>query len=482
MHQFACPHCGARLRVKDKSFAGRTVKCPDCHEPVAIRAGPGGDLFGEAGATASSTGREPRTTSRRTILAATAAALVIATALIVASPRIFSPGADPGGAIVVDDAPEGANPPATPDPAGEPDPAAANVAARLTDLGRQITAYAAEHQTFPAPAAQPRLPPEQRLSWLAVLLATTSGEVAPDAEHGWHDPANDPFTRRAIDALQNPALETRAGPAGHPVGHFAGIAGVGADAPLLPVNHPRAGVFGFERTTRVPDIRDGQANTLMVAGVQDQFESWAANGPATIRPLTAEPYIGGPDSFGTAEQGGMSVLMADGSVRFLASDTDPRLLRRMAAMADGLPLDVSVPGEPGEATPAAPPVAIVEPVEPAPPEAGPDTEPIDVPVAADPVFDIDAALDQPIAEFHQPTPRKVGELLKLVGELAGVPIDTSQLDAAAIDRLETKTALSLQATTVRGVLDASVEPAGLTYSFGNGVVVLLNGAGNPVEN
>jgi hypothetical protein len=168
----------------------------------------------------------------------------------------------------------------------------------------------------------------------------------------------------------------------------------------------------------------------------------------------------------------MSVVMADGSVRFLSSETDPRLMRRMAAMADGLPLDPSVPGEPGEATPVPAPVVDAAPVAPAAVE-GPETKPIDVALAPDPVFDLEAALNQPIARFDQQTPRTVGELLKLVGEMAGVPIDTSQLDAGALLRLERTTSFSLQNTTVRGVLDASVEKAELTYSLGEGVVVLI---------
>jgi hypothetical protein len=288
---------------------------------------------------------------------------------------------------------------------------------------------------------------------------------------------NDRFVHQRIENLQSPTNQTLTGPAGHPVSHFAGIAGVGADAPTLPIEHPRAGIFGDQRTTRVEDVRDGQANTLMVAGIQDRLDSWAANGPATIRPLSAEPYFGGPDGLGTGEQGGMSVLMADGSVRFLSSDTDPLLMRRMAAMADGLPLDAAVPGEPGEASPEPPPVAVVTPVQPEPLE-GPDTKPIEVALAPDPVFDIEAALNQPITDFNQPTPRKIGEILKLVGEMAGVPVDASQLDASALERLERTTSLSLKDTTVRGVLDASVEKAGLTYSLGNGVVVLISAEAN----
>lgn len=472
MHQFACPHCGARLRLKDKSFAGRTVNCPDCHRPVAIRVGNGGELVGEAAAAPAGAALPVEPGSRRRL--AISIAVGVLAALVVAGAFFVFRSGDSSVPPLVENPPAEAKQDAPPpEQPAEPQPAADAVATRLTSLGQQIDSYVKEQGVFPAPPPQPRLPPEQRLSWMAALVsATGAGEVRPEAERGWADPLNDPFVRRTSESFQNPAIAPSTGPAGHPVSQFAGIAGVGAEAPSLPVDHPRAGIFGLERTTRVEDVRDGQSNTLMVAGVRNQLDSWAANGPATIRPLSAEPYFGGPDGLGTGEQGGMSVLMADGSVRFLSSDTDPRLMRRMAAMADGLPLDAAVPGEPGEATPAPRPVAIVSPVEPAPAE-GPETKPIDVALAPDPVFDLEAALDQPIAAFEQQTPHKISELLKLVGEMAGVPIDTSQLDGTARERLDRTTSLSLQDTTVRGVLDASVEKAGLTYSLGEGVVVLI---------
>jgi hypothetical protein len=47
--------------------------------------------------------------------------------------------------------------------------------------------------------------------------------------------------------------------------HFAGVAGVGLDSPSLPIGDPKSGVFGDDRQTRIEDIKDGTANTMMVA-------------------------------------------------------------------------------------------------------------------------------------------------------------------------------------------------------------------------
>ena len=88
---------------------------------------------------------------------------------------------------------------------------------------------------------------------------------------------------------------------------------------------------------------------------------------------------------------------------------------------------------------------------------------------------MDAALGQKIAEFQQTTPRPVSEILTLVAEMAGVYIDSSQLDAASTERLQRQLTFSLTDTTVRDILDTAVTEAGLTYSLGNGIVTLISG-------
>ena len=203
----------------------------------------------------------------------------------------------------------------------------------------------------------------------------------------------------------------------------------------MPKGHLRAGIFGDERTTAAADIRDGLAHTLLIVGVADHPVPWAAGGAATMRGFTAEPYVHGPDGFGTGQPDGMFVALADGSVRFVSSETAPVIWRRMAAMADGWPLDPAVAGEPGDVPPAAtapPPSPAVPPVEP-PLAANPPVdpmleEPIAARVAADvvlppaPSYDIPLALNQPIVRFSQGRPIPLRELLQQLEELAGIPI------------------------------------------------------------
>ncbi len=124
-------------------------------------------------------------------------------------------------------------------------------------------------------------------------------------------------------------------PSGYPVTHYVGVAGVGKDAALLPAEDPRAGVFGYGRQTRQQDLLRGGANTIATLGVKDQCGPWAQGGRATVRPLTQQPYVNGPDGFGSGQPDGIQAGMADGYVRFLSDKIDPHVMEQLAEVHDG---------------------------------------------------------------------------------------------------------------------------------------------------
>jgi hypothetical protein len=233
-----------------------------------------------------------------------------------ASPETSPPGAKPTGTL----------PKATIEP-GERDP----VAMRLMALGETIRGSVDTLGEFPR-SATVDLPAPKRLGWLAAL-GTARGPT-PQWELPWNDPANDPFVRRRRDELLNPRLSRLVGDDGYPATHFAGNAGVGVGARRLRVDEPGAGAFGEDRRTTVDDFRDGLGNTVMVFGVQERLGSWATNDDATLRELTREPFVNGPDGLGTGQPDSMLVLMADGSVRTIQQSTDAQLVRRMATLWD----------------------------------------------------------------------------------------------------------------------------------------------------
>ncbi len=234
-------------------------------------------------------------------------------------------------------------------------PPADTLSTRMESLGQRLTRFHSLHDRFPQAAGVLVLPePTQRLSWLAELeldQADVPSSRRPVRDRPWNDPANELFVGRQVPAFLDPASEQVVGPDGRPVTHLVGVAGVGRDAPELTQQHPRAGIFGWTRTVRVEDVRDGLTATLMVLGAESQRGSWAEPGRSTVRGLTTPPYVRGPDGFGTGSDESMLALLADGSVRNIASSIDPVLMRRMAAMADGFPLDANIPGEPGDRSP-----------------------------------------------------------------------------------------------------------------------------------
>jgi len=118
---------------------------------------------------------------------------------------------------------------------------------------------------------------------------------------------------------------------------YVGIAGLGPDAPTLPAGHPRAGVFGYARTTRFADISDGTGQTLMLAETSSGFGPWTAGGPSIVRGVdpATRPYLGPGRPFGGYHPGGANVAMADGSVRFVRETIHPGVFGALATISGG---------------------------------------------------------------------------------------------------------------------------------------------------
>ncbi len=174
--------------------------------------------------------------------------------------------------------------------------------------------------------------PEDRLSFLySILPFHEHNDIYDlmDREKGWTDEANREFAQMQIFSYSNPGYGSEGAST-----HYVGIAGVGKDAPKLPVNSPRAGMFGYDRKVRFTDVKDGLSNTAMMAETTDQDVPWAKGG-ATIRALTQEPYINGPDGIGGPFSGGCHILMGDGSVRFVSETGDPEVMKALSTIRGG---------------------------------------------------------------------------------------------------------------------------------------------------
>ncbi|MCA9026998.1 MAG: hypothetical protein KDA86_17455 [Planctomycetaceae bacterium] len=316
------------------------------------------------------------------------------------------------------------------------------------------------------------LPEDGRFSWLAQLANRQNPNgIQPRWNHRWNDSENDRFVRQRQDSFLNPAIPQKVGKDGYPASHFAGVTGVGPDAASLPTGHPRAGMFGTNRVTTLDNVSDGLGNTMLVAGVEGDLGSWAAAGRSTMRGFTEEPFVRGPDGFGTGQADGMFVLMADGSTRFLSAKTDPTVLRRLASAADGLPLDAAVAGDLGVNNEA--PLEMSDAAEPAPARiediVAELAEPLDEPFTEnDQLVDIEATMAQSITEFEQKNPVAARQLLLILEEMLGVKIDGSDLPEDVKVRLDQTVSLHLRDTTAGDILVEVLKQIRLSYVVQNG--------------
>ncbi|MEZ6124919.1 MAG: DUF1559 domain-containing protein [Planctomycetaceae bacterium] len=210
----------------------------------------------------------------------------------------------------------------------------------LKMLGLAMHNYHDVYNHFPVGTEQDtKLDPDQRLSFLYAVLpfmeeAPLYNQMQRSAKQAWDSEALADWTSNSIQNYLNPGLpEDMPG-----VTHYVGMAGIGEDAADLKLPHERAGIFGHDRKTRIRDVLDGTSNTIMMTETSETGIPWA-QGSVTLKSLTQEPYINGPDGIGGPSRGGCNVLFADGSVRFISENIDPETMRRLSAMQDGKPVD-----------------------------------------------------------------------------------------------------------------------------------------------
>jgi prepilin-type N-terminal cleavage/methylation domain-containing protein len=190
--------------------------------------------------------------------------------------------------------------------------------------------------------------PYERLSFLVELLPYLEQETLSkrlDLKKGWQHPAN-AEAARALKVLRCPAdsrpEQERANHA-----NYVGVAGKGLDAATLPLADSRCGFFGYSRTLKMAEVKDGTSNTLLLLETQRETGPWAAGGRATVRGIDTEEgrLIGkeaafgyhAPDSksfFGRVPLSAVAAL-GDGSARVFFDTVKPEVLGALATVAGG---------------------------------------------------------------------------------------------------------------------------------------------------
>lgn len=205
----------------------------------------------------------------------------------------------------------------------------------LKQIGLALHNYYDVHNKMPAGTVEDSAEEAtDRLSWITSVLPYLDQAALYkklDQESGWNSDENSPFTAINIQVLQNPGVSA----AGKGLTHYVGMSGIGKDTPMLKEMNKRVGVFGYNRVTRFRDITDGTSNTIGVTEATGNYGRWAAGGNGTIRAVTKEPHINGPDGIGGPYVGGCNVMMMDGSVRFVSENIDPDVFKALITIKGG---------------------------------------------------------------------------------------------------------------------------------------------------
>ncbi len=464
MTEFPCPHCQITLRIRDDSFRNRVIPCPECRKEVLIK-DQNGQLVGFVPPTetarelASGLGKRKNVSAPK-LIAGGVALLLLGGIVYLSLDHQEKPGLDVSNVPQSETAAEQLSPPlealpaAAPAPVSEPekiikkDPPDVE---RMNVIGTMIKEEIQRNEEFPNSKNEQK---SSGWSWLATLAERhLPANATRHREAGWDAPVNDEFVRRTFPQFLNPAVPQKAGEDHYPTTHYIGVTGVSVDAAKKEGLNP-SGYFGggLSKRTEVPD---GLSNMMMVAGVSNQLGSWARPGTATERAFSQEPYINGPDGFGTGQADGMYVLMADGSVRFLNQNTDPAVIRQLATIQrdNSQSMTKKADTPPPETAPVTPKSAPENPL--------PADAPIGVAMVPDvPKIDLSKRLAQKLVRFELKEPASLEILLFDLQELVGVPFDLSELP---METRKKTIKLTLQEPTVFDVLKEVARAADVGY-------------------
>jgi hypothetical protein len=215
--------------------------------------------------------------------------------------------------------------------------------------------YHSGYDHFPSGTIpNPELPPEQRLSFhvtLAPYIDCSSLYRQLATTEPWDSPTNVSVTANYKPRVYRCVAWSDA-QGSLPTGHlsptnYVGVAGVGADAATRPADAPGIGIFGYDRTVKAKEVKDGLDNTAMLFETSRDVGPWIRGGPSTVRPVDLDdtPLAGVGRPFGGTHfqtswvfpnrREPFNVALADGSVRFLTPDADPAILAALATIAGG---------------------------------------------------------------------------------------------------------------------------------------------------
>jgi hypothetical protein len=278
---------------------------------------------------------------------------------------------------------------------------------RLFDVGDAVRRMVEAKGQFP-PGAFPRpIPssrlgrpyaPNERVSWLAELLPFFDADQRAlygriNRDKSWRDSDNLGTASTLIPQFVVPNYPDATRWAAYPnvrgqlaATHYVGIAGIGLDAAEYSASDPavagKLGIFGYDRSTNVKEIKDGLANTILMAQVPPEFNRpWLAGGGATVQGVpesgSVRPFVS-PQADGKR---GTMVVMADGSVRFVSENVSDEVFKALCTINGGERIILNRDAPAVAAPEGKAEMKAVEPSSPPPAAAAPKAAPL-APVTA----------------------------------------------------------------------------------------------------
>lgn len=206
---------------------------------------------------------------------------------------------------------------------------------RLETIGNALNRFHDAQGGFPAGGTFVRFPDgstQPQHGWMTSLLPYLGHDElyrSINLSMPFDDPMNQQPMREQVPEFLAAGVDQTTSVKGFGAGHFSGVGGEETDANGRILHH---GIFDRNSKTRRGDIRDGLSNTLIAGEIPGAFPAWGEpqNWRQIGKGLNREPR-----GFGNAAGGPTQFLMADGSIRTFAADTDPEVLRQLSTRDGG---------------------------------------------------------------------------------------------------------------------------------------------------
>jgi hypothetical protein len=218
---------------------------------------------------------------------------------------------------------------------------------RLRLIGEALGAYSQNDDRLPAATRDPeKLPPPERLSWMADLLPhlqlgtrqqTRWIDLAAqlDRSAGWEARANESVLNTPVLVFQCPSHPDYTPNQRPAPTHYVAMAGVGARAAYLAREDRDAGAFGHDRPVRLAEVQRGISHTLAVLETAHDNGPWLAGDRPTVRGMpAADDLLGRDKPFGGMHRGLTILLFLDGSARLFHNDTAGAVLRQQSRLRE----------------------------------------------------------------------------------------------------------------------------------------------------